>query len=116
MIRGTTPTHIFKLTDVDVEQIDLVYVTYKQGKNIILEKTLDNGASIDVENKSIVVQLTQEDTLKFKDKNWTWLYPNVNSSDMMAKVQIRLKCLDGTALASDIMLLDVTEILKDGEI
>lgn len=117
MRRGTTPIHTFEV-DIDLNHIVALYVTYKQGKKIILEKSLEDEDSIvlNPEEKTISVKLSQEDTLKFKDKNWTYLYPNLNSSDTMVKVQIRLKYVNGVALASNIMLLDVTEILKEGEI
>ena len=114
MIRGTTPTHIFNV-DIPLEEISTLYVTYKQAKNIILEKNL-NDVDIDVEEKTISVPLSQEDTLKFKDTNFNWLNPNQNKNDLMVQCQLRIKYEDGTALASNIILLDVSNILKDGEI
>lgn len=115
MRRGTTPTHTFICEDISLLDITDVFITYKQGKHIILEKTIDD-VEINPEDNTISVFLTQQDTLKFKDTEWTWLYPNENSNDRMVKVQIRIKYEDGTALASNVMLSDVLEILKDGEI
>lgn len=114
MIRGTTPTHVF-YTEIDLSNIDKIFVTYKQGKDVILEKSIDD-VEINEEEKSISVHLSQEDTLKFKDKNWTWLYPNENAKDTKVKIQIRIKFLDDSAIASNIILVDVDDILKDGEI
>lgn len=114
MVRGTTPTHIF-YTEINLEDIDKVFVTYKQGKNIVVEKTIED-VEINVEEKYISVYLTQEETLRFKDKNWTYLYPNQNTKDEKVKVQVRLKYTNGDTAASNIILLDVDDILKDGEI
>ena len=114
MIRGTTPTHIFH-TQISLEDIDKLFITYKQGKDTVLEKTLED-VEINTEEQYISVKLSQEDTLKFKDKNWTWLYPNENAKDTKVKIQIRLKYLNGDTAASNIILVDVDDILKDGEI
>ena len=40
MIRGTTPTHVFR-TDADLSDAEVVYVTYQQGSKK-LEKTKEN--------------------------------------------------------------------------
>lgn len=114
MRRGTTPTHTF-IVDVSLNDISDLYVTYKQGKNIVVEKTLED-VDIDQEEHSILVYLTQEDTLKFRTNEWTWLYPNENKQDMQILVQIRIKYGDGKAIASDIISMNVQEILKEGEI
>ena len=114
MIRGTTPTHVFNV-DIPLDNIAVLYVTYKQGKDIVLEKTLDD-VEINAEEKTISVTLSQEDTLKFKNTNFSWLNPNQNKKDMMIQCQLRIKYNDDSALASNIMLLDVYDILKDGEI
>ena len=114
MIRGTTPTHVF-LVDISLENIDKLYVTYKQNKNTIVEKTLDD-VEIDNDAKTISVHLTQAETLLFKDLHWSALHPNLNSKDDKIQVQIRIKYDDGTALASNIILLPIDDILKDGEI
>ena len=115
MRRGTTPTHVFYIDDASLENIEELYITYAQGRRIILEKTLED-VELDTEENTISVSLTQEDTLKFKTTQWSYLYPNENKKDIKVKIQIRLKYEDGSAFASNIMLDDVDDILKDGEI
>ena len=58
--RGSTPTNTF---NVNIDLTDAtVYVTYSQKGQVILEKT---NANMTINSDSIVVELTQEDTLKF---------------------------------------------------
>ena len=97
--RGTTPTHRFN-TDIDLTQAEVLYVTYKQGSEIVLEK---EKADIDIESDHIEFKLTQEDTLKFNSKG-------------TVSIQIRARFADGTAVASNIISSGAKEILKDGEI
>ena len=114
IIRGTTPTHIFSC-DIDLKDIDSLYLTYSQDGQTIIEKTLDD-VTINEDDKTISVTLTQEDTLKFQNDKWSWLEPNTNYSYRKIKLQARIKFTDGTVLASDIILIDIEDILKDGEI
>ena len=99
MIRGTTPTHVFE-TDVDLSDAEVLYVTYRQG-TIVVEKTKDD---CEVTSDSVSVKLTQKETLLFKAGNYN------------TEVQIRARFADGTAVASNTIDLDVSPILKRGEI
>ena len=99
MIRGTTPTHVFE-TDVDLTGAEALYVTYKQG-GVVVEKTLEDCA---VTAESVTVELTQAETLLFQ------------ADGFRAQVQLRVKFPDGSALASNIIPVDVSHILKQGEI
>lgn len=99
MRRGTTPTHVFE-TSVDLTTADVLFLTYKQGKSDVLEKTLDD---VEVTEDRLTVKLSQEETLKFdKEKG--------------VRIQCRAKFPDGTAIASEIINVQVCEILKEGEI
>lgn len=107
MTRGTTPTHTFALPDnLKTATFSALYITYAQHGTTVLEKTLN-----DVANNSGVLTctLTQADTLKFEvlDQHY--------GCDKVA-IQVRLKTSDGTAMASDIMAIPISDILKDGEI
>lgn len=99
MRRGTTPTHTFG-TAIDLTSAVVLFMTYKQGKNAVVERDIH---SIEVEPDKLIIKLTQEETLKFD------LGKNV-------QIQCRAKFADGTAIASDILDVRVCEILKDGEI
>lgn len=95
--RGTTPTHTFNV-DVDLRQCEVVYLTYRQG-NVSLDKPKEE---LVITADKIEVYLSQKDTLKFKPKE--------------VQAQIRARFPDGTAIASNIMTLDMDAILKEGVI
>lgn len=97
MIRGTTPTHVFK-TSIDLTTAVEIFITYKQMGAPDLEKSIDD---ITVTEKEIKVRLTQEDTLAFKSVG-------------KVKMQVRAKFPDGTAVACKVIERPVGEILKEG--
>lgn len=109
MIRGTTPTHTFTLP-FSTDQIEKVYVTYKQeisfGQSITIERGKDLAAGLDncelIGNK-IIIELTQDETLA--------LIHGVG-----VEIQVRVKTVDGIALASQVIKVQAEEILKDGAI
>lgn len=113
MRRGTTPVHVFSV-DIGLENLEQVYVTYQQNDETIIEKDI-NDVTIDTEEKTIKVQLTQEDTLKFSSGVWDRLHSNEFRNNKV-KIQIRLKFTNGNAPASNIITTTVDEVLKDGEI
>ena len=99
MRRGTTPA-ITLTVDYDVTAWT-VYVTLKNGGNVL---TLENDAlTMEYANSktTIAFSLTQEQTLAF--------------SVGTCEVQVRA-IHDGTAIATNIQKLDVARILKDGVI
>ena len=99
MIRGTTPQFEFMLpfsTDLLAE----AYITFAQGCNNVLEKDLNDCTC---EGEKIILRLSQADTLQF-------------NSGKKVDIQMRVKTLEGEALASDMIQTTVERILKDGEI
>lgn len=93
--RGSTPTNTF---NVNIDLTDAtVYITYCQKGQTIVEKT---NSDITITSDSIVVELTQEDTLKFSVGD--------------VEIQIRYVKEDGTADASNIITVSSARILKDG--
>ena len=79
MVRGTTPTFILTLDDVDLTGTN-VYVTFKQDKGdcpkgLLLTKT---GDDLTIEENVVSVYLSQEETLRFArgklyiQVNWTF--------------------------------------------
>lgn len=99
MRRGTTPTHIFT-TDVDLTDAVVIYITYKQGGQTVLEKTVD---ALTVTETQITTKLTQEETLAF-------------SINGQVEIQIRARFEDGSAIASQVMRTTANVILKEGVI
>ena len=98
MRRGTTCKHTFR-TNLDLTNAT-VFVSYQQGKSIIIEKT---GNDLVVQARKITVNLTQEDTLSF-------------AANMNVNIQIRYILEDGTADASNIVSISVQDVIKNGEI
>ena len=100
MKRGTTPTHTFSV-DVDLTSATVIYLTYKQGNETIVERDINN---MTVTSDSIQVRLTQEETLLF-------------NTAVNIQIQIRAGFSDGSRIASDILTVSPAgQILKDGVI
>lgn len=98
MRRGTTPTLKIRIKGADLSEMENIYVTIKQeGKEVT--KT---GDEISIEGDMILVHLTQEDTLKFR-QSCVW-------------VQMRATTKDGLAVASNIRMLEMKDVLMDGVI
>ncbi|MDY4000003.1 MAG: hypothetical protein SOY73_13105 [Blautia sp.] len=100
MWRGTTPIHTFTFpTDVDLESMSVIFISYTQDGRVVVEKGKDD---LEVVGNQIRIYLTQEDTLKFAPGT--------------VKIQLRSRTYDGRAVASNIISTTVKDILKDGEI
>lgn len=102
MIRGTTPTHIFTLSGITLDLIDDLIITYEQGRKDVFERKASEGG-IEVyedEENSVMVTLTQEETLRFNTYG-------------MVDVQLKALMQDGKVLASDIITIKVDRILNE---
>lgn len=95
MIRGTTPTHTFRLS-VETSSIIEVRITYVQLGKTVIEKTEED---VRMGEKSISLTLTQEESLEFRAG---------------PEVEVQLKVLTnvGTVLASPVISLNVDKILN----
>lgn len=103
MIRGTTPTIKITILNLDLEQIESFFLVIKQNviNSAIVEKTIDD-VIIDAENKCVLCQLTQEDTLKLQN----------GAADM----QVRIKDKSGNVMATSVVTLQIDRLLKGGAI
>lgn len=99
MIRGTTPNLEFTLP-FDTDIIKELYITFAQNSTVVIEKTIEDCAC---NGDCLSLKFTQKDTLSLKH-------------GVVVEIQIRLKTVNGEALASDIIKTSVSRILKDGEI
>lgn len=95
--RGTTPTFTYTFKKVPVEDIAVCFLTVKED-TVKVERDLTTAT---VGEDTIEWTLTQEETLKFKDK---------------VAYQIRWKTVDGKTGKSPITTDKVTDILKEGVI
>lgn len=93
--QGATPTHKFK-TPYPRDFVESAIVTYAQGGEIVLNK---EGAELTIEDNAILVELTQEETLKF-DK----------SRDV--HIQLKVKSMNGKVIPSNIIYASVAEVLN----
>ena len=108
MIRATTPKHSFIFT-VDPSEFDKILITYKQGGNIVLEKTeadltfeeQENPCSGETEYVAWY-RLSQEETKLFSPTGGT-----------NCQVQVRVLTNEGEALASDKKTISVQDVLND---
>ncbi len=99
IIRGTTPTNIFNV-NVDLTEAEDIIISYAQKGNVVINKMISD---IDVTEDTLSTTLTQTETLKL---------------DATYNVEIQIRALfdDGTAIASDIISVDVGAILYEGVI
>jgi hypothetical protein len=98
MIRGTTPTHVFKIP-IDPSMVASVRVVYAQDDAVIVKKCTDDCT---FDGNIISVTLTQEDTLLFDCKK-------------CVQIQIRVLTIEGESLSTRPMSLTVEKCL-DGEV
>lgn len=96
MIRGTTPTHTFNLK-IEARTIRALRITYKQGENVVLEKTEEDAT---MSGYTIKVKLTQEDTYKFQ-------------ANIPVQIQLKIKTTSQDVLASRIKTMSVAAILNE---
>lgn len=106
IIRGTTPTLTFhvKNEQLDLNEIAQIWVTFRTKLGIeIKEKTYDiDELVIDDTERTITLNLTQEDTLEF--------------TDMIMLIQLRVRFNNDMAYASSMFEVQIGQILKEGVI
>ena len=97
MIRGTTPTFIFELP-FDCSELTACSVAFAQDGKVLVEKVL---TECEKSGNTLTVTLSEEETLLF------------DCTKRIAEIQIRGGC-GKKRLASDILVVNVGRILKDG--
>lgn len=98
MYRGTTPQLEVIVTGVDFAEVAELWLTIGQNGRPIVNKDLED---LTIEDNTIYVTFTQEDTLALRACSSTYL-------------QLRVLMNDGTAIATPVKKLNVNEIIKDG--
>ena len=103
MIRGTTPSIMFKLKDMNVSTIYNFYITFTQNGKVIFEKTKDSpGVSVNEDENTITADLTVDETLSFK-------------ADEELIVQLMAVTVEGKVGATSKYYFDVEESLHYAE-
>ena len=95
--RGSTPTNVFNV-NIDLTGAT-VFITYSQNNKVVIEKT---GSDVTIESDKLTTTLSQTDTLALQSGR--------------TEIQIRYVMSNGTADASNIIVVDAQRILKDGVI
>ena len=94
MIRGTTPTFTFTITNetVDLTEAENVYVTIRQGSKEITK----TGEDLEVAARVVNVFLNQEESLSLSETvdaevqiNWTYLDPVDNTTVRRAATKVK---------------------------
>ena len=106
IIRGTTPTLTFhvKNEQLDLDTISEIWITFrtKAGVTIREKNYTKEDVTIDAQEHTIELFLSQEETLDFTDTNMV--------------VQMRVRFEDDLAYASSIIPIEIGHILKEGVI
>ena len=100
MIRGTTPTHYFKIKNdaLDVSTITKINVLYGQEDKLLFKK---KTADCRLENNTIITKLTREESLQFDHKK-------------AAQVQLVAETTSGDIIETIVMTIGVDKLLDDG--
>ena len=102
-IRGTTPTITITVTneDIDLSDVTQVWIYVSQRNKPKIDKNIDD-VTIDTENKTFTVTLTQDDTLALRAGECYF--------------QMRVLLADETALATVATKITVLDVYKNGVI
>ena len=94
MRQGTTPTIQITINDIDLNEMQNIYVVFEQNGYILKKQSSD----LDIEGNTISVSLSQEETLNFKEGT--------------CNIQLRMITKGGVAIASPIKTTKVYRVLN----
>lgn len=94
MRQGTTPTIQITINDIDLNEMQNIYVVFEQNGYILKKESSD----LDIEGNVISVLFSQEETLSFKEGT--------------CNIQLRMITKGGVAIASPIKTTKVYRVLN----
>lgn len=94
MRQGTTPTIQITINDIDLNEMQNIYVVFEQNGYILKKESND----LNIEGNIISVLLSQEETLNFKEGT--------------CNIQLRMITKGGVAIASPIKTTKVYRVLN----
>lgn len=94
MRQGTTPTIQITINDIDLNEMQNIFVVFEQNGYILKKESSD----LDIEGNVISVLLSQEETLNFKEGT--------------CNIQLRMITKGGVAIASPIKTTKVYRVLN----
>lgn len=98
MVRGTTATNSFKIP-IPADMIKAIELNYEQGGTLVLCK--DKLEDFTFTDDRAVIELTQEDTLRFNDKQ-------------TVEIQMRILTTEDKVIASRVTVTTVHRLLGKG--
>lgn len=96
----TTPTHSF-VVNIETEYLDSIEVVYKQNNNIVLTK--NKFSDFTLEPNKISWKLTEQETALFEEGK-------------LVKIQMYVTTLGGDALTTQVVEVNVGEVLDRNEL
>lgn len=94
MRQGTTPTIQITINDIDLNEMQNIYVVFEQNGYILKKESSD----LNIEGNVISVLLSQEETLNFKEGT--------------CNIQLRMITKGGVAIASPVKTTKVYRVLN----
>ena len=100
MYRYTTPTLPVTRDGVDFDDVSVFRIAIEQGSTELLKVIDSDDPSVDAEHKTIYIPLTQEETASFKEGHHV-------------QIQARIKYVNGTVLATNMVSIPVKNVLDE---
>ena len=104
MIRGSTQNLIFNI-GINTEEVSQLWLTFSHSNRLNAEIFTKEINDVILEGTTITVPLSQEETLALNE---------YNIKEKVVYIQLRVLLEDGQALASNVVEIKVSHLLKDG--
>lgn len=98
MYRYSTPTLTLRINQIDFSAVDFFRIAIAKGNRTLIKQVFaDDTDAVNVQAKTIVIKLTQEETASF--------------SDGEAEIQVRAKFLNGNVVPTNTRKVSIKNVL-----
>lgn len=104
MIRGSTQQLIFNI-GINTEEVSQLWLTFSHSNRLNAEIFTKEINDVILDGTTFTVPLSQEETLALNE---------YNIKEKVVYIQLRVLLNDGQALASNVVEMTVSHLLKDG--
>lgn len=104
MIRGSTQQLIFNI-GINTEEVSQLWLTFSHSNRLNAEIFTKEINDVILDGTTITVPLSQEETLALNE---------YNIKEKVVYIQLRVLLNDGQVLASNVVEMTVSHLLKDG--